>query len=118
MPDVELWAAGTFEIDGSGEVVSKDNVGVTPGLKPTDVFKDMKDNKQRRHWFGATVGAGASGGSNSPDATGANPFELDKDTGTPRDMTAAAAIVKGDPARAKRLAAQGKAQNYVPSLFN
>jgi len=115
--DVELWATSAFEIGEDGAVVSREAPGVVPGLKPTDVFKDMKDNNQRRHWFGPTVGAGANGNSGNGPETGANPFALNPKTGKPTNLTQASAMCIADPARAKRLATSARAQDFFPSLF-
>jgi hypothetical protein len=115
-PDVELWANGVFEVLEGGEVVSRDGVGLTPGLKPADILKDMKDQGVRRHWFGLTKGAGAGGGGGSPD-TGDNPFTLDKESGKVKNLTQAAKMVRDDRARAKRLASAAKVQHLFPSLF-
>ena len=112
--DVELWATTAFEVGDDGAVVSRETPGVVPGLKPADVFKDMKDNNQRRHWFGPTVGAGASGNDGGSDA-GPNPFVL-KD-GRPTNLTEAGRMCKADPARAKRLAVAAKAERFFPNLF-
>ena len=114
--DVELWATSAFEVDESGAVVSVEGPGVVPGLKPVEVFKDMKDNKQRGHWFGPTVGAGASGGSDKND-TGDSPFKLEKETGKLASLTEASKIVKDDPERARRLAKAAGSKKYFPSLF-
>jgi hypothetical protein len=90
-------------------------VGVTPGLVPADVFKDMRDNGQRAHWFGETVGGGAKGSSKTKDQ-GENPFKKDKKTGHPSDMRACSAIVTADPARARRLAKKAEVLEYFPML--
>jgi hypothetical protein len=115
--DVELWAAGNFEVDDDGKVVSKDGPGIVPGLNPGEVFKDMRDNNQRPHWFGRTVGAGASGSDGGKNNDGDNPFKINKDTGRPVNFTQASAMVRDDPARAKRLAQAAGAQRFFKSLF-
>lgn len=115
-PDVELWATSVFELDAGGNVVSRDGVGLTPGLKPSDIFKDMKDQGARRHWFGPTVGAGARDG-NLSGIGGENPFTLNEKTGRPASFTKAAAMCKADPARAKRLCSAAKANEFFPSLY-
>ncbi len=115
-PDVELWAASAFEVDDGGNVVSRDGIGITPGLKPAEVFKDMKDQGHRRHWFGPTHGAGATGSKTGVDS-GDNPFILDERTKKPTSFTKAAAMCQSDPARAKRFCVAAKAQEFFPSLF-
>ena len=102
LPDVELWGSHVFEEDEAGNIVSKDVNGITPGLSPLDVLKDMRASGQRRHWFGQTAGAGATGGP-GVGVSGDNPFKLEKN-GKPANITAAAMLIKNDFPRAKRLA--------------
>jgi len=110
LPDVELWAERVFEVDESGKVISKDGMGVTPGLSPKEVFTDMKASGQRRHWFGPTVGAGATGGSGSVEA-GTNPFVEGKGF----NLTKASQLTVNDPARAIRLAKAAGREDLLPS---
>ncbi|MEE8551522.1 MAG: hypothetical protein V3T08_09755 [Gemmatimonadota bacterium] len=109
LPDVELWGERVFEVTEDGRVVSKDGVGVTPGLTPKEVFTDMKAAGQRRHWFGQTVGAGAGGGAGGTD-TGTNPFS---EKGF--NLTKAAQLTVSDPARAVRLAKAAGREDLLPS---
>lgn len=108
LPDVELWAERVFEEDDSGRIISKDGMGVTPGLSPKEVFVDMKASGQRRHWFGPTIGAGAIGGSGGGDL-GANPYSKEG-----FNLTKAARLSQTDPARAKRLAKAAKREDLLP----
>ncbi len=108
LPDVELWAERVFEVGEDSRVLSKDGMGVTPGLTPKEVFTDMKAGGQRRHWFGATVGAGASGGAGGD--AGANPFQK----GKTYNLTRAAQLTRSDPARAKRLAKAAGREELLP----
>jgi hypothetical protein len=112
--DVELWSERVFEKDDSGKIVSKDGVGVTPGLAPADVFKDMRDNGQRPLWFGETVGGGAKGSSRTKDQ-GDNPFKKNKE-GRPNNMQACSAVITADRARARRLAKKAEVLEYFPML--
>lgn len=43
-----------------GRYVTKDGVGVTPGLEPKEWYKDMQE--RRPHWWPASVGGGSRGG--------------------------------------------------------
>ena len=104
-PDVELWALSNFEVDDSGNVVSRDTLG-TPGLSPKDVFADMRTAGQRRHWFGATKGGGAAGG-RSGEQFDNNPFSQ-----TTFSLTNIARIVKTDPQRAIRMAKAACSKDY------
>lgn len=109
LPDVELWARQVFETTEDGRIVSKDGVGVTPGLSPKEVFVDMKAAGQRRHWFGPTVGAGAKGGSTGVDS-GINPFSKEG-----FNLTKAAQLTVSDPARAVRLAKAAGRLELLPA---
>lgn len=108
LADVELWAKHVFEVTDDGDVVSRDVTGISPGLAPKDVFADMKASGTRRHWFGATTGAGASGGSGGD--SGTNPFH--KDT---RNLTKIGQMVQADPKRAQRLAKAAGAEDLLPA---
>lgn len=58
--DVLLNANQLFEIDeATGKAMTKDNVGVTPGLSPDVWLKDMQE--KRPHWWPASQGGGALG---------------------------------------------------------
>lgn len=60
-----------FDLDASGNVVTKDGVGVTPGLAPDVWLKDIADTKP--HWFEPSEGGGARGnGGGAP--VGNNPW--------------------------------------------
>jgi len=109
--DVKLWALHNFEIDeATGKVVSKETLG-TPGLAPKEVFADMKSQGTRRHWFGATSGAGATGGKAS-ESFGENPFAQDKFS-----LTKIGAIVRQDPEKARRMAAAASTKDWDAKRF-
>ncbi|KKN34449.1 hypothetical protein LCGC14_0793480 [marine sediment metagenome] len=116
--DIADWAARAFEIV-DGEIVSREGVpGVSQGLTPDQVFLDMKETGTRSYWFGATKGAGASGGKGGDMQSGENPFAINKETGRPNNMTKAGQLLKSDPVRAGRLfaAAGKKAEQFFPHL--
>lgn len=67
--DALLLAERVFEIDDSGAIVTKDGVGVTPGVAPEVWFTDMQH--RRPHWWGPSQGLNSrgnngSGGGNNP----------------------------------------------------
>lgn len=116
--DIADWAARVFEIV-DGETVSREGLpGVSQGLTPEQVFLDMKESGNRSYWFGATKGAGASGGKGGDMQGGENPFAINKETGRPNNMTKAGQLVKSDPVRAGRLfvAAGKKAEQFFPHM--
>ncbi|MEE9367027.1 MAG: hypothetical protein V3W44_10095 [Dehalococcoidales bacterium] len=74
--DVLALSGGIFEVvdvDGVHKVVTKDKVGVAPGLDPDAYFAEVAPNKP--HWFPGSQGAGANGGKNFlPGLNGKNPW--------------------------------------------
>jgi len=65
-----------LEIDADGNVVTRDGVGVTPGLGPKDWLGEVRD--RRPHWWPASVGGGAPGsGGRHAGANGKNPWSRD-----------------------------------------
>lgn len=74
--DVLALSGGIFEVvdvDGVHKVVTKDKVGVAPGLDPDAYFAEVAPNKP--HWFPNSQGAGAGGGKNFlPGINGKNPW--------------------------------------------
>lgn len=64
-----------FEFTEDGKIVTKDGLGVTPGLKPGEWFKDMQE--ARPHWWPTSVGGGAGGGRGSPGSGANNPWSRD-----------------------------------------
>lgn len=94
--DALVFAERMFEVTEDGKVLTKDNVGVTPGIEATVWLSDMQQRKP--HWFGPTVGGGANGsrsGNNSTD----NPFSHNN-----WNMTAQADLIRTNPARAEQMA--------------
>jgi hypothetical protein len=114
-PDVELFAARTFELNEAGEVVSRDVDGIVSGLTPKEVFADMLSKSERRHWFAATTGAGARPGGGNDLKN--NIFKVDSTTGKVPNLTACMQLIKTDPASAKRMIAQAGTQASYPTLF-
>jgi hypothetical protein len=95
--DAVLLAERIFDVDEAGNVVTKDNVGVTPGLTPDLWLSDMQT--KRPHWWGPSQGGGAAfrGGQ----AGGPNPF-----TAEGWNLTEQGKLISSDRARAAKLAEQ------------
>lgn len=76
MEDVLALSGGIFEVvdvEGKEKVVTRDGVGVTPGLEPDAYFVEVAPVKT--HWFPGSQGAGANGGKGSvPGINGNNPW--------------------------------------------
>lgn len=68
--DAITLAERVLEIDDSGNVVTKDGVGVTPGVG-ADVWLTEIQSK-RPHWWGETIGGGASGNRGGASGYGGN----------------------------------------------
>ncbi len=58
--DVLMLANSMFEVTEDGAVITRDNVGVTPGSSPKDWLAEMQP--KRPHWWPASSGGGAGGG--------------------------------------------------------
>ncbi|WP_044156040.1 hypothetical protein [Escherichia coli] len=91
-----MYGTSVFEVGEDGSVVTKDGVGVTPGLKPEAWLSDMKE--RRPHWWPAWQGAGSRGGRGGPGG-GDNRF-----TAGAWGVTEQGKIASADPAKAERLA--------------
>jgi len=95
LDDVLMLSERVFEnIDGT--IVTKDGVGVTPGITADVWLTEMQD--KRAHWWPVNQGGGA-GGSGDTGGGGPNPFSA-KDW----NLTEQGAAVRADPAKAERLA--------------
>lgn len=59
--DVLFLSERVFEVrEDDGEVVTRDNVGVTPGIRAQDWLTEMQGKKP--HWWPASQGSGSNGG--------------------------------------------------------
>ena len=97
LEDIEILGERLFEIDDTGRVVAKDNVGVTPGI---DVEMWLGDQREKRpHWFPGNVGGGAGGGRGGAGG-GVNPWSHDG-----WNLTEQGKIIKEDRSKAERMAA-------------
>lgn len=95
--DVLLYAERMLEIDDRGNVVSRDSVGVTPGVDPVVWLQEMQSKKP--YWWGTTSGGGASNGRGAGGAGGDNPW-----TAAGWNMTKQGQLYKENPERAAQLA--------------
>lgn len=95
--DIEIIGERLFEITEDGSVVTKDGVGVTPGLSPKAWLEDMQ--AKRPHWWGPSVGGGAGGNGKGGGVGGPNPW-----TAEGWNLTEQGQILRADRAKAERLA--------------
>jgi len=72
--DALMLAERVLEINEDGKVVTRDNVGVTPGLEPAAWLSELQ--AKRPHWWPGTSGGGA-GGNRGGGAGGSNPWSAD-----------------------------------------
>lgn len=74
--DALLLADRVFEISEEGKVVTRDSVGVTPGLDAAGWLTEMQD--KRRHWWPESVGGGSKGsGAGVVGVGGKNPWSFE-----------------------------------------
>lgn len=96
--DALILAERMFEVNDDGKVVTKDGVGVTPGVDAIVWLTDLQ--AKRAHWWGQTSGGGAGGsGSGGGGGGAANPWKGDS-----WNMTEQGAIYKANPTRAAEMA--------------
>lgn len=72
--DAILHGQNVFQINEEGNVRTKENVGVTPGIDGDVWFMEMQ--KSSPHWWAASSGGGGQGGKNN-NGMGKNPFTLE-----------------------------------------
>ena len=94
--DALMFAERMLEVTEDGKVITKDNVGVTPGVDAVVWLTDMQQKKS--HWWGETIGGG-SNGSRRPANTGSNPWSAEN-----WNMTEQGRIYEQNPQRAEQLA--------------
>jgi hypothetical protein len=93
--DATMMAENIFQIDESGKVVTKDNVGVTPGIDATVWLTDMRE--KRPHWWANSQGGGA-GGNNGGSFGSSNPWAKDS-----FNMTEQSKMIKTNPVLAEQM---------------
>lgn len=94
--DALIVGENVLELNEAGNVVTKDQVGVTPGVSAEVWFSEIKQS--RPHWWPESQGAGANGGK-GPGAGAANPFSKDG-----WNLTEQGKLVREDRAKAEQLA--------------
>lgn len=98
LEDVQILGERLFEIDDTGRIVAKDNVGVTPGIDPEMWLGDQREKKP--HWFPGNVGGGSGGGRGNQGGGGTNPWSAEG-----WNLTEQGKILKEDRSKAERMAA-------------
>jgi hypothetical protein len=97
--DALMLSERVFEVGEDGSVLTRDGVGVTPGIDPSIWLSEMQD--KRSHWWLPSQGGGAGGGSGGGGLGSGvdNPFSFKG-----WNMTAQGAVLRADPDKAARLA--------------
>lgn len=96
LDDALLVGENIFEVDESGRVVTRDGVGVTPGIEASVWLTEVKQT--RPHWWPESQGVGARGGDGG-NGTGANPFTKDG-----WNLTEQGKLIKQDRSKAEQMA--------------
>lgn len=94
--DALMYGERVLDVDADGRIVTKDGVGVTPGLSPDIWLGDMKTS--RSHWWGETAGGGGKGGGGGG-RFGNNPWSAEH-----WNLTEQGNVLKTDRARAEQMA--------------
>ena len=95
--DALMLSERQFELTEDGSVLTRDNVGVTPGIDATVWVTEMQE--KRAHWWPTSQGGGAGGGSGNGGGMGDNPFSFKS-----WNMTKQGESVRSNPEQAARLA--------------
>lgn len=112
-PDIELWAERVLTLDEDGKFVTKEGVGLTPGMSLEEALIEVQASGVRPLWFKGNTPAGAQdGGDKKVVSGGDNPFDAKT-----WSSTKAASIVKANPGEAKRLARAAKDKSRVKAVF-
>ena len=77
-------------------MVTKDGIGVTPGIQPEAWFTDLQGT--RKHWWGANIGGGGAGNRGGNNAA-ENPWSAEN-----WNMTKQGVLVRENPQKAEQLA--------------
>ncbi len=94
--DVKMLGGSIFEINDEGLVLTRDSVGVTPGIAPEIWLSEMQE--KRPHWWPMSQGGGSKGGG------GAAGFPNNPFSGEHWNMTGQAQAINADRGKAERMA--------------
>lgn len=93
--DAIMYGERVLTIDESGNVVTKENAGVTPFITADELLREILPN--RAHWLEESVGGGAGGGKGGD--TNTNPYTHDN-----WDIGAQMKLYKENPDKARKMA--------------
>jgi hypothetical protein len=96
MDDVLMLGERVFAIQEDGTVLTRDEVGCTPGIAPDIWLSEMQE--RRPHWWPTSTGGGANG------SGGGNGFSNNPFSATHWNLTEQGKIVRDDAGKAERMA--------------
>lgn len=96
--DAIMYGERVLTLDESGNVVTRDGVGITPYLDPKSWLEEIVPTKQ--HWIQDSFGGDSQGGKGRVDLTG-NPYSHDN-----WSVTDQMALYKKNPDKARQMAAR------------
>lgn len=105
--DAIMFGERVLTIDESGNVVTKENSGVTPFATAEDMLRDILPTRQ--HWLEDSFGGGSQGGKGNQ-FSGTDPYSHDG-----WSITEQMKLMKADPAKAKKLAERNGVDPFNPS---
>ncbi|MDV6347483.1 hypothetical protein R2083_08140 [Nitrosomonas sp. Is35] len=97
LDDILLYADNVMEITEDGRVITKDQVGVTPGVDPEVWLSEMQQKK--RYWWPASQSGDSKGNGGGGGISGDNPW-----TATGWNITKQTEILNADQKRAEQMA--------------
>lgn len=106
--DVLMNAERVFEISDEGLVLTKDQVGVTPGIAADIWLSEMQE--KRPHWWPTSTGGGAGGGK------GDGGFDKNPWSTEHWNLTNQAAAIRADKGKAERMATAAGTKIGAPRL--
>jgi hypothetical protein len=95
--DALVFAERMFEVNEEGKVVTKDGVGVTPGVDAVVWLTEMQQKKG--HWWGPSQGGGSQGNRQGGGISGGNPWTFEG-----WNMTEQGQMLNSNRTRAEQLA--------------
>ena len=97
LDDILLYADNVMEITEDGRVITKDQVGVTPGVDPEVWLSEMQQKK--RYWWPGSQSGDSKGNGGGGGISGDNPW-----TATGWNITKQTEILNADQKRAEQMA--------------
>lgn len=112
--DIELWTERVMTFDEDGRFVTKEGVGLTPGMSLEEALLEVQSSGTRPLWFKGNTPSGAQDGDSTTKRipNGENPFDDES-----WNLTKASEILQKNPGEAKRLARSAKKNTRAKGTF-